>query len=53
MLVENATSRGMEAASDLGIARVASEFIAIHDDDDLWESEFLNRPVRRRPATRR
>jgi glycosyltransferase involved in cell wall biosynthesis len=33
--------RGMEAASNLGIASVESEFLAIHDDDDTWAPEYL------------
>lgn len=35
------TQRGMEAASNAGIAAQDSEFIAIHDDDDSWRPEFL------------
>lgn len=33
--------RGMEAASNLGITSVTSEFLAIHDDDDSWAPEYL------------
>lgn len=39
------TSRGMEAASNRGIAAVASDLIAIHDDDDTWEPAFLSEVV--------
>ena len=35
----------MEAASNAGLAATTSEFVAIHDDDDLWEPEFLERTV--------
>ena len=39
--LDNETSLGMEAASNLGIRAVESEFIAVHDDDDEWDAEFL------------
>lgn len=32
---------GMEAASNLAIARKDSAFVAIHDDDDSWSPDFL------------
>ena len=35
----------MEAASNTGLAATDSEFVAIHDDDDLWAPEFLERTV--------
>lgn len=35
----------MEAASNAGLAATESEFVAIHDDDDLWAPEFLERTV--------
>ena len=35
----------MEAASNAGLAVTDSEFVAIHDDDDLWAPEFLERTV--------
>lgn len=35
----------MEAASNAGLAATDSEFVAIHDDDDLWAPEFLERTV--------
>lgn len=44
-VIDNRTRHGMEAASNIGIRRVMSEFIAIHDDDDSWEPEFLRRTV--------
>jgi glycosyltransferase involved in cell wall biosynthesis len=55
IVIDNKTSRGMEAASNLGIARVTSEFIAIHDDDDSWEPDFLRRTVEylRQPSAQR
>ena len=39
------SSKGMEAASNAGIAASSSEFIAVHDDDDTWHPEFLQRTV--------
>jgi glycosyltransferase involved in cell wall biosynthesis len=45
MVIDNKTSHGMEAASNIGIGRVMSEFITVHDDDDSWEPEFLQRAV--------
>jgi glycosyltransferase involved in cell wall biosynthesis len=36
-------STGMEAASNAGIRASQSAFIAIHDDDDSWAPEFLER----------
>ena len=35
----------IEAASNAGLAATDSEFVAIHDDDDLWAPEFLERTV--------
>ena len=41
------TSGGnMEAASNAGLAATDSKFVAIHDDDDLWAPEFLERTVK-------
>ena len=39
--LDNEASLGMEAASNLGIRAVDSEFITVHDDDDEWAPEFL------------
>ena len=35
----------MEAASNAGLAATTSEYVAIHDDDDLWAPELLERTV--------
>ena len=35
----------MEAASNLGVRSSESTYIAIHDDDDLWDPQFLERTV--------
>jgi SAM-dependent methyltransferase len=37
--------RGMEAASNAGIAAATGDVIAIHDDDDTWHPDFLERMV--------
>jgi glycosyltransferase involved in cell wall biosynthesis len=34
-------SRGMEAASNTGIAQSSGRYLVIHDDDDSWHPEFL------------
>jgi hypothetical protein len=44
---------GMEAATNAGIAAGPGEFIAIHDDDDTWSPNFLERMVQRLDATGR
>ena len=36
---------GMEEASNRALASCASEFFAIHDDDDSWREGFLGRAV--------
>ena len=46
-----ASQRGMEAASNAGIAAQTGEFIAIHDDDDTWSPDFLECMVAHLHAT--
>ncbi|HZK05358.1 MAG TPA: glycosyltransferase family A protein [Actinomycetaceae bacterium] len=36
-------STGMEAATNAGIWASDSEYCCVHDDDDLWEPQFLER----------
>ena len=38
-------SIGMEAAANNGVRQSESTYIAIHDDDDTWEPEFLEKTV--------
>ncbi len=38
-------STGMEAASNAAIASCESQYIVIHDDDDSWAPEFLEKTV--------
>ncbi len=45
VLVDNIVNRGMEAASNIAIRAVDSDFIVIHDDDDTWEPDFLKKTV--------
>jgi glycosyltransferase involved in cell wall biosynthesis len=34
---------GMEGASNLGLKLSRGKFVAVHDDDDSWEREFLSK----------
>ena len=45
LFINNENSRGMEAASNLAIKSSDSKYIVIHDDDDSWESDFLETTV--------
>jgi glycosyltransferase involved in cell wall biosynthesis len=45
VICSNKESTGMEAASNIGIRNSNSEFIVIHDDDDSWHPNFLERSV--------
>ncbi|MDX3883209.1 MAG: glycosyltransferase [Sphingomonas sp.] len=45
LLISQPVSRGMEAASNAGIRACGSEYIVIHDDDDSWEPDFLQKTV--------
>jgi glycosyltransferase involved in cell wall biosynthesis len=44
-IVETVKDKGMVAALNVGIKASQSDFIAIHDDDDSWDSRFLERMV--------
>lgn len=50
-VLHNAQSRGMEAASNQGLAESESTYVAIHDDDDTWHPAFLARTVARLEST--
>ena len=41
LLLNTTCSKGMEAASNMGIKQSESEYIVLLDDDDTWESDFL------------
>ena len=45
-LIHNEVSGGMEAASNKAIKSVRSDYVAIHDDDDSWHPDFLERTVK-------
>ena len=38
-------SKGMEAASNYGIDSSNSQYIVVHDDDDSWHPDFLQKTV--------
>lgn len=44
-VIHNNSARGMEAASNQGIAAATSRYLVIHDDDDAWRPEFLRKTV--------
>jgi len=46
MIIHNGCSKGMEAASNIGIRACKSKYIVIHDDDDSWEKNFLEKTVK-------
>ncbi len=44
-VIHNAKSVGMEAASNVGLKASEGEFCVIHDDDDTWHPNFLEKTV--------
>lgn len=44
-IIHNEISKGMEAASNSGIKASSSDYIVIHDDDDSWHPQFLEKCV--------
>lgn len=44
-VIHRSESKGMEAATNAGIHASNSEYLSIHDDDDSWHPDFLNRMV--------
>ncbi|MCO6544984.1 MAG: glycosyltransferase family 2 protein [Gilliamella sp.] len=42
-LLHNEKSLGMEAASNKGFELASEEFIVVHDDDDSWTPQFLQK----------
>lgn len=44
-LIEHATSRGMEAASNSALDIARGDYVTVHDDDDTWDPGFLERTV--------
>lgn len=45
ILLDGGANRGMEAASNAAIRHVNSEYVVIHDDDDSWTINFLEKTV--------
>lgn len=45
IVVHHAESKGMQHASNAGIAASASDYLVIHDDDDSWQPDFLEKTV--------
>ena len=41
-VIHHAQSKGMEAASNAGLATLDTTYAIIHDDDDSWAPEFLS-----------
>ena len=44
-VIHHEESHGMEAASNAGINGTDSRYIAIHDDDDTWDPQFLEKTI--------
>ena len=44
-VIHHPVSKGMEAASNVGLKASQSEYVIIHDDDDSWDPAFLERSV--------
>ncbi len=40
-VIHNVKSKGLSAALNTAITAVESEYIAVHDDDDTWDKDFL------------
>lgn len=45
-VIHNSNSKGMEAATNKALKSVDSTYVAIHDDDDTWHPEFLERTTK-------
>lgn len=45
LVLHHEQSLGMEAATNAGIRATESEYIVVHDDDDKWHADFLQRTV--------
>lgn len=41
----NAQATGRSAAANQGVRALDTEFVVLHDDDDLWHAAFLSRTV--------
>ncbi|MCC2113568.1 MAG: glycosyltransferase [Hyphomicrobiales bacterium] len=45
LVIHNGRSLGMEAASNLGLRSTDSRLCVIHDDDDSWHPQFLEKTI--------
>jgi len=45
LLINNSSPVGMEKASNMGIIASNSEYVVIHDDDDSWDKNFLQKTI--------
>lgn len=45
LLRQHERSLGMETASNAGLSLTDSDYVVVHDDDDSWHSEFLEKAV--------
>jgi cellulose synthase/poly-beta-1,6-N-acetylglucosamine synthase-like glycosyltransferase len=44
-VTHHSESHGRSAAANEGVRRLDTEFVVLHDDDDLWAPQFLSRAV--------
>lgn len=44
-VTHNAVATGRSAAANAGVRAADAEFVVLHDDDDLWDPEFLTTTV--------
>jgi glycosyltransferase involved in cell wall biosynthesis len=42
-VVHNTTSKGLVSALNAGVRSANSTYVAIHDDDDSWDKDFLKK----------
>lgn len=44
-IIHNEQSMGMEGASNCALQKVTESYIIVHDDDDAWHPDFLDKTV--------
>jgi predicted HAD superfamily hydrolase/glycosyltransferase involved in cell wall biosynthesis len=45
LVIQNVASTGMQNAANFAIKNSDSEYVAIHDDDDSWDIDFLKETI--------
>lgn len=45
LVIHHANGQGMQNASNAGVEGSSSDYLIIHDDDDSWQPEFLEKTV--------